>query len=106
MSNAQSIPAELIVASGANPSGRTDPIWYRDYTPPSFSALKANIRSDVCIVGAGIAGLMAAYLLAKAGLSVTVLEAKEVGGGESGRTSAHLASAIDDRFYEIERAHG
>jgi glycine/D-amino acid oxidase-like deaminating enzyme/nitrite reductase/ring-hydroxylating ferredoxin subunit len=49
---------------------------------------------------------MSAYLLAKAGKSVIVLDEKPIGGGETGRTSAHLASAIDDRFLEIEKNRG
>jgi glycine/D-amino acid oxidase-like deaminating enzyme/nitrite reductase/ring-hydroxylating ferredoxin subunit len=57
-------------------------------------------------VGAGIAGLSAAYLLSRAGKKVIVLDAGEVGGGETGRTTAHLACAIDDRFYRLESWHG
>jgi glycine/D-amino acid oxidase-like deaminating enzyme/nitrite reductase/ring-hydroxylating ferredoxin subunit len=57
-------------------------------------------------VGAGISGLTTAYLLAKAGLRVTVVDEKPVGGGETGRTSAHLASILDDRFSHLERVHG
>lgn len=87
-------------------SGRTVPIWYEQYSPPSYPPLSADATADVCVVGAGIAGITTAYLLAKAGRSVIVLEGKAIAGGESGRTSAHLASAIDDRFFEIERVHG
>ena len=93
-------------ATGVNASGRTDPLWYVDAQPPSYPSLKADTSADVCVVGAGIAGLTTAYLLAKAGRSVVVVDMKPVGGGETGRTSAHLASAIDDRFYEVERLHG
>ncbi|MDB5172142.1 MAG: puuB [Phycisphaerales bacterium] len=60
----------------------------------------------MCVVGAGIAGLTTAYLLAAEGLSVVVLDEGPIGSGQTGRTSAHLASAIDDRFFEIERLHG
>jgi glycine/D-amino acid oxidase-like deaminating enzyme/nitrite reductase/ring-hydroxylating ferredoxin subunit len=61
---------------------------------------------EVCIVGAGIAGLSVAYRLAKEGIPVLVLDSKAVGGGQTNRTTAHLASAIDDRFVEMERIHG
>jgi len=93
-------------ATGVNPSGQTDPIWYASAAPPSFPPLALDASADVCVVGAGIAGLTTAYLLARGGKSVIVLDSKPVAGGESGRTSAHLASAIDDRFVEIERMHG
>ena len=47
-----------------------------------------------------------AYELAKAGRQVVVLDDNAVGGGETGQTTAHLASALDDRYFEIERVHG
>jgi glycine/D-amino acid oxidase-like deaminating enzyme len=37
---------------------------------------------------------------------VVVVEDGQIGGGMTGRTTAHLASALDDRFYELERLHG
>lgn len=35
-----------------------------------------------------------------------LLDDGEIGGGQTGRTSAHLSSVIDDRFVELERVHG
>lgn len=65
------------------------------------------LSADVCIIGAGIAGLTTAYQLAYAGQKVLVLEAgRGVGEGETSRTTAQLASEIDDRYVEIERLHG
>lgn len=65
-----------------------------------------HLQADICIVGAGIAGLSSAFQLARHGKSVIVLDAGPVGGGETGRTTAHLANALDDRYFEIERIHG
>ena len=93
-------------ATDANPSGHADPVWYAAADVPRFMPVLTDESADACVVGAGIAGLTTAYLLAKAGKSVVVVDAKPVAGGESGRTSAHLASAIDDRFTEIEKLHG
>ena len=47
-----------------------------------------------------------AYLLAKEGLNVTVLDDGLIAGGETGRTTAHLSFALDDRYVELERLHG
>src|SRR4051812_23145242 len=106
MSSQTTSSAVQTPATGVNPSGRTDPIWYAAADMPRYQPLMTNESCDVCVIGAGIAGLTSAYLLAQAGKSVIVVDEKPVAGGESGRTSAHLASAIDDRFYEIERIHG
>jgi len=59
-----------------------------------------------CVIGGGIAGLTTAYLLAKAGKAVTVIDDGLIGGGETCRTTAHLTNAIDDRIYRIEKWHG
>ena len=47
-----------------------------------------------------------AYLLAREGKQVVVLDDGAIGGGMTGRTTAHLVNALDDRFYELERLHG
>jgi glycine/D-amino acid oxidase-like deaminating enzyme/nitrite reductase/ring-hydroxylating ferredoxin subunit len=73
---------------------------------PEQSSLTGNTHSDVCIVGAGIAGLTTAYLLAREGRSVVVLDDGRIGGGMTERTTAHLSNAIDTRYFEIERLHG
>ena len=86
-------------------SGRTASVWMKEKVP-SFPALKHDIEADVCVIGAGIVGLTSAYLLLQAGKSVIVLDDGPIAGGASGRTSAHLSTALDDRYYEIERLHG
>ena len=73
---------------------------------PLYPELKQDIKVDVCIVGAGMAGLTTAYLLAKEGRSVAVLDDGPLASGQSQRTTAHLANAIDDRYFEVEKIHG
>jgi len=73
---------------------------------PSFPSLGASAQCDVCVVGAGIAGLSVAYMLTKAGKKVIVVDDGPIGGGESGRTTAHLSNAMDDRIYVLEHVHG
>jgi glycine/D-amino acid oxidase-like deaminating enzyme/nitrite reductase/ring-hydroxylating ferredoxin subunit len=87
-------------------SGTTLSIWAATTDEPKKSPLVGDIRADVCIVGAGIAGLTTAYLLAKERQSVIVLDDGPIGGGMTSRTTAHLTNALDDRFYELERLFG
>jgi glycine/D-amino acid oxidase-like deaminating enzyme/nitrite reductase/ring-hydroxylating ferredoxin subunit len=73
---------------------------------PDFPGLTSGTQADVCIIGAGIAGLSTAYLLTQAGKSVVVLDDGPIGSGMTRFTTGHLACAIDDRFVEVERVHG
>ena len=58
------------------------------------------------MVGAGIAGITTAWLLAQEGKSVVVLEASSVGGGETSRTTAHLTTSLDTPYHKLETLHG
>ena len=87
-------------------SGFTRSLWLDTADVPDFEPLRRNARADVCVVGAGIAGMTTAYLLMKAGRRVVVVDDGPVGGGETSRTTAHLTWAMDDRYYILERVHG
>jgi glycine/D-amino acid oxidase-like deaminating enzyme/nitrite reductase/ring-hydroxylating ferredoxin subunit len=87
-------------------SQATKSIWMATADTPSSPRLQENIRTDVCIIGAGIAGLTTAYLLAHEGRSVVVLDDGPIGGGMTGRTTAHLTNAFDDRYVDVEKLHG
>src|SRR5688572_9908519 len=87
-------------------SGKTLSVWMATATTPAQPTLTEDIRADVCVIGAGIAGMTTAYLLTTAGRSVVVLDDGHIDGGQTQRTTAHLSNAIDDRYTEIERIHG
>src|SRR2546421_727257 len=97
-----SLPTEL-AAMGA--SGQSRSPWM-SFSPPGFPPLAGDASADVCVVGAGIAGITTAYLLGKKGKRVMVTDDGPIGGGMTGRSTAHLMTAIDDRYHEIERLHG
>lgn len=75
-------------------------------TPKKRPPLAESARADVCVIGAGIAGLTTAYLLVRDGRSVILIDDGEPGCGQTGVTTAHLSNEIDDRYVEIARLHG
>ncbi|HEX8560254.1 MAG TPA: FAD-dependent oxidoreductase [Pyrinomonadaceae bacterium] len=87
-------------------SGRTTSVWMRTGDVPAYEPLAGDAAADVCVVGAGIAGLTVGYLLAREGRKVVLIDDGPVAGGETSRTTAHLVNALDDRYYELERMHG
>src|ERR1051325_7233506 len=87
-------------------SGTTLSVWAATTVEPRQSPLNQDMSAHVCIIGAGIAGSTTAYLLAKEGKHVVVLDDGPIGGGMTARTTAHLTNALDDRFYELERLFG
>jgi glycine/D-amino acid oxidase-like deaminating enzyme/nitrite reductase/ring-hydroxylating ferredoxin subunit len=84
----------------------TKSVWAATAQMPSANPLIQDVSADVCIVGAGIAGLTAGYLLTQAGKDVVILDDGPMASGMTQVTTAHLTDAIDDRFTEIERWHG
>ena len=85
---------------------RTRPLWMQGIDLPRRPPLDADAAADVVVVGAGIAGLTTAYLLAKGGRRVIVLDSGQLGAGMTARTTAHLACALDDRWSELIRLRG
>ena len=85
---------------------QTRSFWIRTEVISGQAALDVDTDADVCIVGAGIAGMTTAYLLLQEGKSVVVLDDGPIGGGQTERTTAHITNVIDDRYFEIESWHG
>jgi glycine/D-amino acid oxidase-like deaminating enzyme/nitrite reductase/ring-hydroxylating ferredoxin subunit len=81
-------------------------IWMATASLPRFPALESDRETEICVIGAGIAGLTTAYLLAREGRDITVVDLGRIGGQETPRTTAHLSNAIDDGIEEMERLHG
>lgn len=81
-------------------------LWMDTVQREQPSALTANKHVDVCIIGAGIAGLSTAYCLSQEGVSVAVIDSRTIGAGQTQRTTAHLTNAHDDLYSEMEKVHG
>jgi glycine/D-amino acid oxidase-like deaminating enzyme/nitrite reductase/ring-hydroxylating ferredoxin subunit len=86
-------------------TGRTLPLW-RAPAPLPEAAWDQPVETDIAIVGAGVAGLSTAVHLARDGRRVHVFDRAGPGQGETLRTTAHLASALDDHYTELAKWHG
>jgi glycine/D-amino acid oxidase-like deaminating enzyme len=79
----------------------TGTIWKRGYQPIAIPTLPDKVSGDIAIIGSGVAGLTAAYILTRAGFSVFIIEAVGVGAGMTGLSTAHISSAIDGGWRKL-----
>lgn len=90
----------------AHAQQHTHSLWQdRTHFPP-LPSLTQSLSTDVCVVGAGIAGLMTAYRLLKKGRQVVVLDRDVLGFNETSHSTAHISNALDDRYVKLRKWHG
>lgn len=69
-----------------------DSIWQKDGALPQFAPLRGENRTDVLVIGGGMAGLLCAHSLRRAGVDCMLIEENRIMSGVSGRTTAKLTS--------------
>lgn len=67
-----------------------DSIWTRTADMPRFAPLDGDLKTDALVVGGGMAGLLCAYWLKRAGADCALVEADRLCGGVTGNTTAKL----------------
>jgi glycine/D-amino acid oxidase-like deaminating enzyme/nitrite reductase/ring-hydroxylating ferredoxin subunit len=80
--------------------------WMNETPVVRAPPLTENESCDIVVVGSGIAGLSTAYELARCGRSVVVIDRGEIGTGMTARTTAHLATELDDFYSELISVRG
>ena len=65
-------------------------IWNKNINRPHLEALKGDIKTDVLIIGGGIAGILCAYMLRKKGIDCILVEAEHICGGVTQNTTAKI----------------
>lgn len=78
-----------------------EPYWRDSITPPAFPKLTEDIKADAAIIGGGISGVTTAYLLAKEGLKVVLLDAGPLLNGTTGHTTAKITAQHDLIYNEF-----
>jgi glycine/D-amino acid oxidase-like deaminating enzyme/nitrite reductase/ring-hydroxylating ferredoxin subunit len=90
----------------SSPRDRSQSLWIATAAESSFGSLEGEVRADVAVVGAGVAGLTVAALLKQEGVSVCVLESDRVGMGVTGHTTAKVTSLHGLAYQGLVRTHG
>lgn len=80
--------------------------WMKKAWLPRYPKVTEDLRVEVAVIGGGITGLTAAYLLKKAGRTVALLERDRCARADTGHTTAHLTYVTDTRLSELIRMHG
>jgi glycine/D-amino acid oxidase-like deaminating enzyme len=71
-----------------------------------YGKLKSNLETDVAIVGGGITGILSAYLLAKAGKKVAILESSKLISSTTAYTTAFITQSIDTDLVDMLKIYG
>ena len=83
-----------------------EPYWLDSTTIPTFQKLEEDIQTDIAIVGGGITGITAAYLLSQQGVPVTLIEAGRILTGTTGHTTAKITAQHGLIYDQLIQEHG
>ncbi len=67
-------------------------LWHKETNLPDFQTLDGDMATDILIIGGGLAGLLCAFQLQRAGMECLVVEAGRICGGVTGNTTAKLTA--------------
>lgn len=83
-----------------------DSIWLQTAQLPTFHSLRSDLKTDVLIIGGGMAGLLCAYKLTRAGVDCALVEAGRIGRGITQNTTAKITAQHGLIYHKLVREFG
>ena len=84
----------------------TNSVWETDMTMPQFPKLDHDLKTNVLIVGGGMAGVLCAYMLHQKGVDYALIEADKICNGVTRNTTAKITSQHGLIYNKLLRMHG
>ena len=81
-------------------------LWAENLQIPSFPALQKDLKTDVLIIGGGMAGILCAHKLARSGVDYALIEADEICHGVTRNTTAKITSQHGLCYHKLLRRFG
>lgn len=81
-------------------------VWSKQTELPTFESLQKDIKTDVLIIGGGLAGLLCAYMLRQAGVDYALVEAKTICSGITQNTTAKITAQHGLIYDRLIRSFG
>ena len=81
-------------------------IWTKTCRIPKREPLQRDKNTEVAVIGAGMAGILIAYQLQKAGKQVILLEANRIASGQTRNTTAKITSQHGLKYAALLSSHG
>lgn len=86
--------------------GRPTSVWLAGARETEYPPLTSDVEAEVAVVGGGLTGVLAAALLAEAGRSVVLLEARRLGGNATGHTTAKATIHHGPIYSHLQNTYG
>jgi glycine/D-amino acid oxidase-like deaminating enzyme/nitrite reductase/ring-hydroxylating ferredoxin subunit len=84
----------------------TGSYWQLSEKLPEFPSITSELEVDVVIIGAGLTGITAAWLLKREGAKVALLDRQRCAAADTGHTTAHLTYVTDERLRTLVKNFG
>lgn len=85
---------------------KQETIWMQSVSCPGQAALAGDISTDVAVIGGGMTGILTAHFLEQSGRECVVLEADEIGSGQTERTTAKVTIQHNLIYYKLIQRMG